>query len=156
MEKTIVDQKKTSIFFKSKNSVTCSRYNSWRIRLRRLLDHGVTSTFAQHLAFDPGYVVDLRQARRYLPQALASSLRFVYEFMPASAANRTRPIFQPRRSACTCSTVETSAVSPGSTQLRTGIPSRIRPAPHAGIPFGREDFYYIHFRILVAIGLYMY
>jgi hypothetical protein len=36
-----------------------------------------------------------------------------------------RPKSQPRRSVRTCSTVDTSAVLPGSTQLRTGMPSRV-------------------------------
>ncbi len=67
----------------------------------------------------------IRQAKRYLPHALANSTRLSVEFMPASAINIARPRFQPRTLARTLVTVVTSAVLPGSTQLRTGMPSRV-------------------------------
>jgi len=41
--------------------------------------------------------LDMRQAKIYLPQALASSMRLSSEFMPESATNSARPRFQPPR-----------------------------------------------------------
>lgn len=67
----------------------------------------------------------MRQASRYLLQDRVSSVRLSSEFMPELATNIARPRFQPRRSERTICTVLTSAVLPGSTQLRTGTPSRV-------------------------------
>ena len=54
-----------------------------------------------------------------MPQTLASSVRLSSEFIPESATNIARPRIQPRKSQRTFSTVLTSAVLPGNTQLRT-------------------------------------
>src|SRR4051812_30101956 len=51
--------------------------------------------------------------------------RLSAEYIPASPTNTQRPSRQARRSSLMQATVVTSAVSPGSTQERTGMPSRV-------------------------------
>ncbi len=66
----------------------------------------------------------IRVAGRYFPQARATSSRLSIEFMPASAVKIARHSCHPLRSR-TFSTVQTSAVFPGRTQLFTGRPSGV-------------------------------
>ena len=68
--------------------------------LKVILEGGVRSPFTEHFPFDLGNEA-MRQAKRYLPHALANFARLSVEFMPESATNIDRPRFQPRRSART-------------------------------------------------------